>query len=318
MPAPASRRADSKNHARGPLRIAIAGASGLVGAALSDRLAKEGHAVIRLVRRTPAADASDIFWDPAKGQLDPAALDGVHALINLSGENIAGGRWTAARKHAIRISRVSATRLLSETLAKLARPPRVFVSASATGYYGDRGAEELTESSPPGTGFLSEVCIEWERAAQPAADAGIRVVNLRIGLVLTPRGGALAKMLTPFRLGLGGVVGAGRHYMSWIGLTDLLHVIQFALVAETLSGPVNAVAPRPVTNREFTQTLGRVLRRPTLIPAPALLVRAALGEMGQRLLLEGNRVLPARLLSTGFEFATPELDSALRTELGVP
>lgn len=317
MPTPANHPAEAGDLPRRPLRIAIAGASGLVGAALADRLASEGHIVSRLVRRPPDSPQCEIPWDPARGRLDPAALEGFDAAINLCGENIAGGRWTAARKEDIRTSRVASTRLLSETLARLGKPPRVLISASATGYYGDRGAEELTESSPPGAGFLPDVCIEWERAAQPAAGAGVRVVNLRIGVVLTPRGGALAKMLTPFRLGLGGVVGSGRQYMSWVGLTDLLRAVNFVIVDETLSGPVNAVAPRPVTNREFTKALGRVLRRPTLVPAPGLLVRAALGEMGQRLLLEGNRVLPARLLAAGFVFATPEIEGALRAELGV-
>lgn len=302
-----------------PLRVVIAGASGLVGRALTEFLTAGGHAVAALVRREVRDAGREITWDPGAERIDVAALErfGPDAAVNLSGENIAG-RWTAARKQAIRDSRIRSTTLLAATLARLERRPDVLVNASAIGFYGDRGDEPLTEDSPAGDGFLPEVCVAWEQATSPAAEAGIRVVHLRIGVVLTPCGGALAKMLPAFRLGLGGVLGGGRQYMSWIGLEDLVRVIHFALLYGLCRGPINAVAPNPVTNREFTRTLGRVLRRPTFLPAPAFAIRLMLGEMGQRLLLEGQRVTPQRLLARGFEFRTPELEAALRHELQRP
>ncbi|MFQ5915907.1 MAG: TIGR01777 family oxidoreductase, partial [Nitrospinota bacterium] len=238
------------------------------------------------------------------------------AAVHLSGENIGEGRWTAAKKAAIRDSRVKSTRLLAETLARLEQPPRVFVCASAVGYYGDRGEEVLREESPLGSGFLPDLSLEWESAAEPAVQKGIRVVHLRNGIVLSPKGGALAKMLPPFKLGLGGKLGSGRQYVSWISLDDMVGVIRHALERESLSGPVNAVAPNPVTNAEFTQTLGRVLSRPTVFQVPAFTLRLAFGEMADAALLASARVEPARLLASGYSFRHPELEGALRHILG--
>ena len=296
------------------LRIAIGGGSGLVGSALIPLLKSVGHSVVQLVRRPPR-DACEVFWDPAGGVIDDAPLNGLDAAVPLGGTGVAQGRWTAERKAEIRNSRVNSTDLLSRTLAHLNDPPATFICASATGYYGDRGDEMLTEESSPGTGFLPDVCRLWESATEPARQAGIRVVNLRTGVVLSANGGALRRMLLPFKLGLGGVVGSGRQYMSWIALTDLVGAIEFLLTAEAVSGPVNAVAPNAVSNRDFTRALGRVLRRPTLLPLPAFAVRAAFGEMGEVLLLEGCRVHPTRLENAGFSFLYPELEETLRHEL---
>jgi hypothetical protein len=270
--------------------------------------------VARLVRALPTA-GGDIPWDPAAGRLDPARLEGLDAVVHLAGENIAG-RWTAAKKARIRSSRVEGTRLLAEALAGLKRPPKTLLCASAIGYYGDRGAELLREESPAGTGFLAEVCREWEAAARPAAEKGLRVVHLRIGVVLSPAGGALARMLMPFKLGLGGRIGSGSQFMSWIASDDLSGVIRHALTTESLRGPVNAVAPQAVTNLEFTQTLGRVLRRPTPFPMPAFAARLAFGEMAEALLLASARVEPTRLVASGYRFRAPELEGALRHLLG--
>lgn len=296
--------------------VAVTGSSGFLGSGLVAFLAAGGHRVIRLVRREPAPGEDALRWDPSSGAITmpgPALAD---AVVHLAGESVASRRWTEATKQQIRASRVTATQRLAETLARLARPPRAFVSASALGYYGDGGAQVLTEESAPGVGFLAGVCREWEAATAPATAGGIRVVNLRIGLVLSPAGGALAKMLTPFRLGVGGVVGSGTQYMSWIDLDDLTGAIGHALATDTLSGPVNAVAPTPVTNAEFTRTLGRVLRRPTLLPLPAFAARLAFGEMADELLLASARVVPARLQATGYAFRYPTLEGALRHQLG--
>ncbi|HEX2475396.1 MAG TPA: TIGR01777 family oxidoreductase [Lacipirellulaceae bacterium] len=292
--------------------VAITGSSGLLGTALVDALAAEGHLVRRLVRR-PVRDAQrEIRWDPAAGTIDAGQLSGVDAIVHLAGENLADHRWTEAVKARIRDSRIQGTRLLCETLAGLASKPSVLVSASAIGYYGDRGAEVVNESSPPGRGFLAELCQAWEAATHAARDADVRVVNLRLGVVLSRDGGALAKMLTPFKLGLGGVIGSGQQYLSWISLDDVVSAIQFALVAAAVCGPVNAVAPQPVTNREFTKTLGRVLRRPTVFPMPAFAARLAFGEMADEMLLSGVRVEPQALSSAGFAFHHPQLELALR------
>jgi hypothetical protein len=250
-------------------------------------------------------------WDPDTGAVEPG-LDGVDAVVHLAGESVAGGRWTEARKRRIRESRVRPTRLLCETLARQRTPPRVLVCASAIGYYGDRGDQVLREESAPGAGFLPEVCRKWEAAAEPAARRGIRVVHLRIGLVLSPKGGALAAMLPVFRLGLGGPVGAGAQWMSWIGIDDTLGAILHALMNEALAGPVNAVAPAPVTNREFAKTLARVLRRPAVLPFPAFAARLLLGQMADELLLASARVEPARLRATGYAFRDATLEGALR------
>jgi uncharacterized protein (TIGR01777 family) len=292
------------------MKILVSGSSGLVGNKLTSLLTAERHEVTVLVRRP--AERAEIRWDPAAGDLDARALQGFDGIVHLAGENIAQGRWTAAKKQRIRASRVDSTHLLCQTLAGLAPQPSVLVNASAIGYYGDRGDQQLDEDSAAGEGFLPEVCQAWEAATQPATDAGIRVVRLRIGVVLSADGGALKKMLLPFRLGAGGRVGTGRQYWSWISIDDLVGVIHHALNADSLSGAVNAVAPQPVTNQQFTQTLGRVLRRPTIFPMPAFAARLALGEMANDLLLASARVAPAKLNESGYAFRHPDLESALR------
>jgi hypothetical protein len=298
--------------------VIVSGASGLIGRALSARLVGLGARIEPLVRRPPRPGTTEIGWNPTRGEIDAARLEGADAVVHLAGESIAAGRWTAARKDRIRRSRVEGTRLLARTLAALDRRPPVLVSASAVGYYGNRGDEALTEASPPGSGFLAEVAREWEASTEPARAAGIRVVVPRIGLVLAADGGALPRMLLPFKLGLGGPIGSARQYMSWISLDDLVEVIRLALENPALSGPVNATGPEPVTNREFARTLAGVLGRPAFLPAPAFAIRLALGEMGQALLLDGARVIPARLQAAGFRFRHADLEGALRAVLGRP
>jgi uncharacterized protein (TIGR01777 family) len=308
-------RAHAECRGRKAMKVAVTGASGLVGGALLPYLTTGGHEVVRLVRREPMGNG-EVQWDPAAGKLDTASLAGVEAVVHLSGESVADGRWTEARKARLRESRLLPTRLLAESLARMDRPPKVLVSASAIGYYGDRGSEALSESSPAGTGFLADLCGAWEAATEPARRAGIRVVNLRIGIVLSPAGGALGKMLLPFKLGAGGRIGDGRQLMSWIGLDDLLDVIHHALIDGRLSGPVNAVSPEPVTNAELTKVLGRVLGRPTVAPLPAFAARLALGEMADALLLSSAGVQPERLLAAGHTFRHADLEAALRHLLG--
>jgi uncharacterized protein (TIGR01777 family) len=267
------------------------------------------------VRAQPAVSSQEhVRWDPARGALDVPALSGYDAVVHLAGEPIVG-RWTQEKKQRIRESRILGTRLLAEALAKLAKPPQVLVSASAIGYYGHRGEELLTERSAGGRDFLAEVCREWEAAAAPAAAKGIRVVQLRLGIVLSARGGALQAMLPPFRLGLGGVVGSGTQYWSWVALEDVVGAFLHALRTEALQGPANVVAPQPVTNREFTAALGKVLKRPTVFPLPARVARLLLGEMAEALLLSSTRVAPKRLQETGYVFRFPALDGALRHAL---
>ncbi len=302
---------------RGPLRIVVTGASGLVGRALCAYLSGAGHTVLRMVRRAPRLDQPEIGWSPAAGSIDRTALRDIDAVVHLAGENIAAGRWTDQRKQAIRDSRVRSTELLARTLASLDRKPRVFIGASAVGYYGQRGDVPIDESGTPGEGFLADVCQQWEAAARSARDADIRVVNLRLGMVLAAGGGALAKMLTPFRMGMGGPIGSGDQPMSWIALEDLVGCIEHALFDHTLEGPVNATSPQPVSNRTFARTLGQVLRRPSVARVPAPAVRLLFGEMGTELLLEGVRAIPARLQAAGFEFLYPDLATALRRELGL-
>ena len=297
------------------MNILVTGASGLIGSALVSALTAAGHGVTRLVRSQPKSGEKAVRWDPMAGTIDPRAFEGVDAVVHLAGENIAA-RWTPAQKVKIRDSRVKGTQVLSEALARLASPPKVLVSASAIGYYGDRGTEILTEDSAPGAGFLAEVCRAWEAATEPARQHGMRVVRLRFGIVLSAAGGALPKMLPPFRLGLGGVLGSGQQYMSWIALDDAVGAIQHAVVTDALQGPVNAVAPQAVTNQEFTKTLGKVLGRPTVFPLPAFAARLMFGEMADELLLASARVQPAKLLASGFSFRYPELESALRHLLG--
>ncbi|HSE28182.1 MAG TPA: TIGR01777 family oxidoreductase [Gemmatimonadales bacterium] len=297
-----------------PRTVAVTGASGLLGSALTAFLTTGGHAVRPLVRRRPGP--GEIAWNPDAGTIDREALEGVDAVVHLAGESIGLGRWDAERKRRIRESRVAGTRLLAEALAGLARKPGVLVSASAIGIYGSRGGEELTEGSAAGTGFLAETGVAWEGAARPAADAGIRVVHPRFGLVLTPAGGGLAQMLPPFELGAGARLGDGRQWMSWVSLDDALGLILHALATPAISGPLNAVAPGTVTNRVFTETLGEVLHRPTLFSAPAAALRLAFGEMADALLLASQRVIPARAGETGYVFRHPDLRGALRHLLG--
>jgi uncharacterized protein (TIGR01777 family) len=298
-----------------PQRIAITGASGLVGSQLVSFLQAGGHEVLRLVRHPPLAP-DECAWDPATGQIDAAALEGMDAVIHLAGVSIARGRWTAARKAAIVTSRVQGTSLLAETLARLRHPPRVLVSASGIGYYGDAGSTPLTERAPMGAGFLASLCQAWEEATAPAAEAGIRVVLPRLGVVLAGSGGLLARMVPAFRFGLGGPFGSGEQFMSWIALDDLLGVLLQALADDRLAGPVNAVAPRAVTNGEFAETLGHVLRRPAVLRTPAAALRLAVAEMADELLLASQLARPERLTTVDFAFAFPTLEDALRFELG--
>lgn len=298
------------------MKILLSGSSGLIGSALQPVLSKDGHEVVRLVRREPASAETEIGWDPDGGRLDPHDLEGFDAIVHLAGENIAGGRWTAERKARIRNSRVQGTRLLCESLRQLDSPPQMLLCASAVGYYGDRGETLLDEGSGPGDNFLASVCQEWEAACDPAREKGIRVVNLRTGIVLSQRGGALSQMLLPFKMGVGGVVGDGRQYWSWIDLDDEVGAILHILKQDTLEGPVNATAPQPVTNREFTKILGRVLGRPTVLPLPAFAARLALGQMADELLLASTRVVPGRLQETEYTFQYADLEHSLRHVLG--
>lgn len=297
------------------MNVLVTGATGLVGTALLPLLTSTGHEAFRLMR-SDLKEANDIPWDPVQGVVHTARMEGMDAVVHLAGENIAGKRWSADVKHRIRSSRVDGTRLLCEKLATLKRKPHTLVCASAIGIYGDRGSEILADSASAGDGFLAEVCRDWETACEPARQAGIRVVNLRIGVILSPRGGALKQMLLPFRLGAGGVVGTGRQYWSWIAIDDVIGAIEHCLTHREISGPVNVTAPNPATNYEFTKTLGAVLGRPTILPMPGLLARLALGEMANELLLSSTRVAPERLEASGYRFRCPTLEVALRHVLG--
>lgn len=292
--------------------MVVTGASGLLGSALVPALEADGHEVLRLVRRPPQG-AREVAWDPARGTIDANSLAGVEVAVNLSGATI-GRRWSVARKAEIRGSRVDSTRLLSRTLATLDPRPSALISAGGVGIYGDRGDEILTEESELGEGFLSEVGKAWEEAADPARAAGIRVVHFRQGVVLTRRGGILERLLTPFRLGVGGRVGNGRQWWSWVALDDLVEAYRFALAGE-LAGAVNLLSPNPVTNVQFTRALGRALRRPTIFPFPAVAARAVFGEMGEEVLLGSQRALPKRLVDAGFAFRHGELAEALTRAL---
>ncbi len=295
----------------GTLTVVISGASGLIGSRLTRTLEASGCVIRRLVRRQ-AREPLEFSWDPAHGSIDPAALEGAHAVVNLAGENLAQ-RWTRDTMRRIRDSRVQGTSLLAGALASSAPPkPLVFLSGSAIGIYGNRGDEVLDESSAPGGGFLAEVCREWEAATTPASDAGVRTVHLRTGLVLASSGGALAKMLWPFRLGMGGAIGGGRQWMSWIALDDWVAAIALLLRSDQIAGAVNVVAPNPVTNAEFTRTLAQVLRRPAVFNVPRFALKLALGQMADETILASQRVRPARLMSARFEWAYPALESALR------
>lgn len=296
------------------MKILVTGSSGLVGSALVPFLTTGGHDVFRAVRSSAAE--RDVLWNPDAGVLEPAAIEGFDGIVHLAGENIASGRWNAEKKRRIRESRVRGTELLARTLAELERPPRVLVSASAVGYYGDRGNEELTEQSAPGSGFLANVCKEWEAATETAERKGIRVVHARFGIILSPKGGALAKMLLPFKMGAGGIIGSGDQYMSWITLDDVVGALGHVLATDAVAGAVNVVAPAPATNREFTKTLGRVLKRPTIAPLPGFAARLVFGEMADALLLASTRVKPGGLLESGYGFRHGNLEAGLRHILG--
>ncbi len=296
--------------------VAVTGSTGLVGEPLVRALRQAGYRVVRVSRRANGQPGW-VRWDPRRGVLDGSRLEGLHAVVHLAGEPIAGLRWTSAKKREILESREAGTLLLSRALASLRKRPTVLLSASAVGYYGDRGSERLSESSGPGDGFLADVCRKWEASTYPVSALGIRTVHLRSGHVLSPAGGLLGAILLPFRLGLGGRLGSGRQYMSWIDLDDAIGMILHALTDAGLRGPLNVTAPNPVPNAAFTDVLGRVVGRPTLIPAPSLAIRAVLGEMGEELLLAGQRVLPERALRTGYQFRFPDLEDALRHQLGL-
>ena len=313
---PADLAAHARFRDRPRLRVALTGASGLLGSGLTPFLTTGGHLVTPLIRH--GAREGAVTWDPPAGRIDADGLAGVDAVVHLAGETIAA-RWTEARKRRIRESRLQGTRLMAETLASMARPPRVLVSASGVGVYGSRGEEVLTESSSTADAphdFFVELAREWEAATEPARAAGIRVVLLRLGVILTPAGGALQRMLPPFRLGVGGPLGSGRHWLSWVAMDDAIGAIHHALMTESLEGPVNLTAPEPVRNRDFAATLGRVLRRPALVPVPAAALRLLFGDMADTALLASQRVLPARLIQSGYEFRYPSLEGALRHVLG--
>jgi uncharacterized protein (TIGR01777 family) len=293
-------------------RILVSGVSGPIGTALLPSLKTRGYEVSRLVRGAAAGDGQ-IFWDPAK-PIAPEAVSGFNAVIHLAGESIVG-RWTAAKKLRIRDSRVVGTGNLARALAQAKDKPQVFVCSAAVGFYGDHGDEVLNEDSAPGNGFLPDVCREWEAATQPAVDAGIRTVQMRTGVVLSPAGGALGKMLMPFKMGVGGRIGNGRQWMSWIDVQDMVGAIHHILKGDLLHGPVNLVAPKPVTNAEFTQTLASVLSRPAIFPVPAFVVKLVFGEMGETVLLGGQRVEPAQLVASGYPFRFSDLRASLQNAL---
>lgn len=298
------------------LRILVSGSSGLIGSALVPFLTTGGHTVIRLTRGPRVGIENTIPWEPDTGRIHPAELEGFDAVIHLAGESLEAFRWSNEKKKRIRDSRTVGTRFLCETLAKLNQPPKVLLSASAIGFYGNRGGEILHEDSDSGAGFLPSVCRDWEAATQPAADAGIRVVNLRTGIVLSSAGGMLAKVLTPFCLGLGGMFGAGWQYMSWIAIDDVVGAIYHSLMTDKLSGPVNVVGPYVALNRDFTKALGNVLGRLTFCHIPAFVARTVFGAMADEMMLSSARVEPRRLLDTGYVFHYPELEGALRHVVG--
>lgn len=296
------------------MRILVTGSTGLLGTAVVERLRKAGHEVSRLVR-SESSRPDAYRWSPAQRELDSAALEGRDAVLHLAGESIAGGRWTQAKKRRIRESRALGTSLVAERLAEMDNGPRVLVSVSGISYYGDRGDDWVREDDPPGDLFLSRVCVDWEQAAEPARRKGVRVVHPRIGVVLSPEGGALEQMLPPFKLGLGGPIGGGRQWMSWISLEDVVALLVYCLENDEVHGPVNAVAPEPSRNADFVETLGKVIGRPTVIPVPGFGIQALFGQMGRELLLASTRASAERVLGLGFAFRHPELEGALRAEL---
>jgi uncharacterized protein (TIGR01777 family) len=293
------------------MKILISGSTGFIGTKLVGRLQNSGHDVTRLVR-----SSSDVglHWDPYNSKVDISRMEGYDAFVHLSGESI-NGSWTKSKKKKIMDSRVIPTRFLAECISKLKNPPNAFICSSAIGYYGNRGDEELTESSSSGTGFLAEVCKAWEAETKPFEAKNIRVVNIRTGLVLSPEGGALKQLLFPFKMGVGGVIGSGKQWWSWIALNDLLRIYQYTIETGSVKGAINATAPNPVTTKIFVKTLAKVLRRPAIFPLPSFVVKLIFGEMGTELLLEGQRVVPAKLLELGFKFEQTDLESALRSML---
>lgn len=294
------------------MKILISGASGLVGTAVAGALRKDGHTVKQFVRPGATAHEGDVRWDPTSGIVDLAAMEGADAVICLSGASVGDGRWTAERKKVLRSSRVDLTGLLVDSLGRLKQKPGVFIAASAIGYYGNRGDEILTESSAAGNDFIAQLARDWEAESARAESVGIRTVILRFGVVLSANGGALGRMLLPFKLGAGGRLGSGKQWMSWVALDDVVEIIRTAIADERMRGPVNVVAPGPVQNVEFTRMLANVLRRPAIFPAPAFALRIALGEMADELLLSSQRVIPQRLHAAGYHFRFENLEGALR------
>lgn len=290
------------------MKVLVTGSSGLIGSALIESLRSNDHEAIRLQRNDPAEGSPS--WDPENGMIDLAGVEDIDAVVNLAGENIATGRWNDRKKSRILSSRIKGTKLLAEYFSALDHKPRVIVSASAVGFYGDCGQELVDENNGPGSGFLADVCKQWEAAAS-VGDAGIRVANVRLGMVLSAAGGALKKMLTPFKMGLGGVIGSGKQYISWVSIDDVVETIQYIIANDSMRGPINLVSPNPASNREFTKTLGRVLHRPTIFPMPALAARIAFGEMANELLLASTRAMPKKLTDSGYKFRHPELRDAL-------
>ena len=297
------------------MKVAVTGSSGLIGTSLVSFLSKKDIVVSKILRENPEDD--DISWKPEDGDWNSAFTGGVDGIVHLAGESVASGKWTRKKKEKIRNSRIEGTKRLCEHILKLPTPPSVLVCASAIGYYGNRGVEFLNEGSSRGSGFLPDVCLGWEEAAESVSKAGIRVVNVRFGIVLSKDGGALAKMMTPFKIGMGGKIGSGTQYMSWIAMDDATSAIYHTLITESLKGPVNVTAPNPVTNKEFTNTLGEVLKRPAVVPIPAFAAKLAFGEMANDLLLASTKVAPKRLSDSGYKFQYPELENALKHVLDV-
>ncbi len=306
----------SKKDIGRPIKILMTGASGLLGSALIPFFTTGGHIVHTLVRRVPFPEKDESFWDPEKKKLDPSVFDGADAVIHLAGEHIGEGRWTDEKKRIIIESRTKGTSLIADTISKLSSPPPVLICASAIGYYGNRGDKILTEDDQPGDDFISKVCSKWEKSAQATVDKGIRTVFMRIGIALSPAGGALSRLLLPFRAGLGGKIASGSQYMSWVGIDDVIGAFFHVLADNKIAGPVNVVSPNPVTNLEFTKTLGKVLARPAVFSIPAAAINLAFGEMGREVLLSSTRVMPQKLIESGYRFRNPDLSGALSHLLG--
>ena len=297
------------------MRIAVTGSSGLVGSALTEAITRAGHTSVKMVRSDRDFSLNSIFWDPQQGLLNNQDLNSVDAVVHLAGENIAGKKWNKAFKKKIRDSRIQSTTLLASSLAAMKNPPKVLISASAIGFYGDRSDQELTEESSIGEGFLPDLAKDWEDAAKVVTSNGVRLVTLRIGVVISKKGGALAKMLLPFKLGLGGPLGDGKHYVSWISLDDLISIILFCIDHPELSGPVNATAPNPVQNKEFTKALAKAVCRPAIFPLPKIIAKLIFGEMADEALFASAKIIPRKLLAAGFTFTHDTIDKAFKHEL---